>query len=345
MISDFGEKPPSPGSATLIAVLDESYNVVSIEPELGTFRDTCNKTSGGAGPFSEKHTSGINFSNKNRFEELVRNNEIKAISFNISSRMYLACIAFADLDSQYINNELKVGNNDQIEFISNLSHEIKTPLNAIKGFSELSLIDIKNKDFLSLKENMTAVLKATDHLTLLVNEILDHSRIESGRHGLFIERFNLIEVINEISKLLEPLASRHEVNLTTLLNNSSITGSPKVILSHDKLRVKQVLINIINNAIKYNIKNGEVLINIKSDQTNLITIQVIDTGKGIPSNMTEEIFSRFTRVTSDDLNAKGHGLGLAISKELLTLMGGDISLDNSNKNGSTFTVSIPVVFI
>jgi len=220
-------------------------------------------------------------------------------------------------------------NQAKSDFLSNMSHELRTPLNAILGFTQL--LNIKTK----LDDQQKAYVRDIDsagQLQLeLVNHILDLASIEEGHIFLSIEKVSVNDVINECKKLTSPLAEKNNISIDYNEANNAYVNT-------DYTRLKQIILNLLTNAIKYNYKNGSVTINC-TNNNNRLRINIVDTGKSVPQDLHDDIFTPFTR--SDAGNTiEGTGIGLSISKQLIEKMGGTIGVSNNEKIGSTFWIEL-----
>ncbi len=221
------------------------------------------------------------------------------------------------------------------EFLSSMSHELRTPLNAIIGFTEL--VEISLEDDTS-KQYTKHILKASDHLLDLINQILDLSRIESGQLEVAIDTVNLQKVFSDVMSLMTPLAEAKNITLNTHLNEYD-----DYFVHADPVRLKQVLINLVSNAIKYNRDEGKVDIGITKQAEKLLSITVSDTGKGLNPQQQQRIFKPFDRAGIDgNSNIEGTGIGLTISRHLIKHMGGDIGVESTPDIGSNFWVTLPI---
>lgn len=212
-------------------------------------------------------------------------------------------------------------------FLSRMSHEIRTPMNAILGFAQLMEMDNSLRLNPQLKDNLSEILSAGNHLLHLINEILDLARIESGKMTLSIEPVQFDLVLQESLPLLEPLTNRYRV---TIINNIN-----HVLWLHvDRVRIKQIMINLLSNAVKYNRQGGTVTIDAHSHD-NMTRIEITDTGYGIDKDHLNALFSPFERFTNAE-NTEGTGIGLNITRSLVELMGGRLGVDSTPEEGSTF---------
>jgi len=216
------------------------------------------------------------------------------------------------------------------QFLSRMSHEFRTPLNAILGFSQiLEMSKLPPRD----KESVEQILNASRHLLGLVNDVLDISRIETHNLAMNLTVQCCQELIEEVSQLMKPMAVSHQVTL-------NIEPSDKLSILADNRRVKQVLINLVSNAIKYNQLNGSVMLS-AAKQGDRVRIQVEDTGIGIPLDIQHRLFIPFDRLEADKSEVEGVGLGLSLCKTLVEGMQGSISVQSIPGKGSLFTVELP----
>lgn len=221
------------------------------------------------------------------------------------------------------------------EFLSSMSHELRTPLNSILGFAQLLKIDIANPMTDSQGENVEEIIKAGKHLLVLINEILDLAKIESGKILVSLEIVNIQENIEEVISLVRLLAERQNVKILPV----SFTCTNKYVKA-DHTRLKQVILNIMTNAIKYNKEGGYVEIHCESlDES--VRINISDTGRGIPDNEIEAIFEPFYRLHASDSYHEGTGIGLTVAKQLVELMGGSIGVESKLGEGSNFWFDLP----
>jgi protein-histidine pros-kinase len=222
-------------------------------------------------------------------------------------------------------------NSAKSEFLSRMSHELRTPLNAILGFGQLLEMDDLNTEQL---ENVHEMIRGGKHLLQVINEILDISRIESGRLALSVEAIPLAHAIEETIGLTRLMADESGISLDL----PDMTGGLHVLADHQRL--KQVLLNLVSNAIKYNRDGGEVAIEVTENDPDSVTVSVRDTGEGIGADKLGRLFSPFDRLGAETSDVEGTGLGLAISKRLVEAMGGTLMVESSVGLGSTFSVKL-----
>ena len=230
---------------------------------------------------------------------------------------------------QELNKQLQAAAHAKNEFLSRMSHELRTPLAAIMGFSELlGMADLDERK----QEWASTILKAGRHLLLLVDEVLDISRIEAGEMTLSVEPVAIIPVLDEAMELIRPLAEDRGV---TLHEPRIAQGSGYV--EADDQRLKQVFINLLSNAVKYNRDRGDVRVTLEPQSSDRMRIAVADTGPGIDPGSFEKLFTPFERLDAD---VEGTGLGLALSRSLVEAMGGTLTVASLPGEGSTFTVEL-----
>ena len=218
------------------------------------------------------------------------------------------------------------------EFLSRMSHELRTPLNAILGFGQLMELDATSDH---QRENTDHIMKAGRHLLHLINEVLDITGIESGRLRLSAEPVSVSEAVREVFDLVGPLATAGSV---TLRLDQSSAGT---FVHADRQRLKQVLLNIVANAVKYNRRGGHVTISCEESESGRRRILVDDTGRGISAEHAARLFTPFDRLGAEQTGIEGTGLGLALSKRLAEAMDGSIGIRERAGEGSTFWVDLP----
>nr|HPN84795.1 HAMP domain-containing sensor histidine kinase [Victivallales bacterium] len=218
-------------------------------------------------------------------------------------------------------------------FFANMSHELRTPLNSIIGFSELN-IERKYYPKENLVENSKKILSAAEHLLDLISGLLDVAKADAGVLVPNPEEHDIAVTLNNVIEMLRPLAERK--NLYLLLEKSE-----SILFSYDDKMMRQIIINIVSNAIKFTHQGG-IRLRLFSEEDSVL-IEVEDSGIGISKNDQNKIFNDFHRVESGlTSNYEGVGLGLALSRRLVRLHGGEISLSSSPGKGSLFSVKLPL---
>lgn len=236
-----------------------------------------------------------------------------------------------DVTERLRRAEAERANRAKNEFISRMSHELRTPLNAILGFGQLmTMSDLDERQH----GNVDHILSAGKHLLDLINEILDISRIEAGELRLSPEPVGLRGVIGEVIDLVTPLASAHAITVTSGL------GDEDIWVRADVQRLKQVLLNLVANAVKYNHDRGHVSVTPSPSGPDKVKIVVADDGPGVAPALLDRLFSPFERLGAEQTSVEGTGLGLAVSRGMIEAMGGRISVQSTLGQGSAFTIEL-----
>ena len=224
-------------------------------------------------------------------------------------------------------------------FLANMSHELRTPLNSILGFSDVMLEELDGPLTENMNNDLRLIQKNGQHLLHLINDVLDMAKIESGKMNLHPEKFKVHEVIDEVTSITSTLAS--EKNLALFIEDDS---DRELEIFADNTRLRQVMINLVNNSIKFTEK-GSVRICASRMDSATVLITVKDTGIGIPPNHLEAVFQEFSQVdTSTTRKVGGTGLGLPISRRLVEMHGGRLWAESTGVDGegSTFHVELPI---
>ena len=222
-------------------------------------------------------------------------------------------------------------------FLANMSHELRTPLNAIIGLASLLREDVREDKLEDYYEPLDRIHRASKHLLSLINDVLDVSKIEAGKIELFIENFNLNEIIDDVILSSEELAKQNKNKLEVEIIDT--IGE----IQSDRTRLRQIIYNLISNACKFT-ESGKVTLSTAylNDSKDFFEIAVKDTGIGMTNEQVNKLFSSFTQADSSTTRKYGGtGLGLSISKQLSEIMGGSLEVDSEEGKGSTFIVSLP----
>ena len=221
------------------------------------------------------------------------------------------------------------------KFLSNVSHELRSPLNSIIGFSDILVSEIYGKIDEKQLEYIKDIQVAGIHLLGMVNEILDISKIESHTIKLNKTKFNLFLCVNEVLNILKPLYSEKNINIQNLIDENI-----EVFADYQKLQ--QIFFNLLSNAIKFTREDGEIKVFAKLSMKNIM-ISVADNGIGIAKENHKRIFKKFEQIASNEGGSTNStGLGLTITKELVKLHGGTITLESELNEGAEFKIKLPL---
>ncbi len=251
------------------------------------------------------------------------------------------------------NRELERSSKLKSQFIATMSHELRTPLNSILGFSELLMDEVFGTLTEKQKRHVTNIHNSGSHLLHLINNILDIAKIESGKMELHYEGFAVRQAISEVETVIRPLVDKKRQELIAKISEGV------ALIKADKVKFKQILYNLVSNAVKFTPEGGNVFVeadlagegdtylarykDICAKKEGCLRLSVIDTGIGIKKEDHEKIFSEFEQVDSSfSRRYEGTGLGLALTKKLVELHGGDIFVESEEGKGSKFTVVLPL---
>lgn len=254
------------------------------------------------------------------------------VSLDISDRK------IAEEEMRKARLEAENANIAKSEFLSRMSHELRTPMNSILGFAQiLEMGDLTPGQ----KKSVNHILKSGKHLLGLINEVLDISRIEAGRLSISIEPIKVSGILDEMVDFIRPLSIQNSIKII-----SDYSSNLQLYVRSDRQSLKQVLLNLLNNAVKYNKPNGLVRIRVQSIQgeskdNEMIKISISDTGIGISENDIPKLFMPFERIGANKTEIEGTGLGLTVVKKLIDNMGGIIGVESTPDQGSTFWIQLP----
>ncbi|MDY6391629.1 MAG: response regulator [Bacilli bacterium] len=248
----------------------------------------------------------------------------------------------------YFNKKLQLtakdaesANKAKTDFLSTMSHDIRTPMNAIIGLTTIAEKNIDDKK--SVKECLRKVALASNHLLTLINDILDISKVESGKLNLSPATFSLVETVDNLVNLSQPMVKEKNIDFSF-----RTSGVDKEYLVADQLRINQIYINLLSNAIKYTEPGGSVSVDLKEEESQMpgcvkLTYIVADTGMGMSAEFMANMYQPFSRQTDSRVNSiQGTGLGLAITKKMVDLMSGTIDCQSELGKGTTFTVVLDI---
>ena len=222
-------------------------------------------------------------------------------------------------------------NQAKSEFLSRMSHELRTPLHAIIAFSDLILYE-KNLEP-KLEKHIQHINQAGDHLLALIDDVLDLARIESGKLTILVKPVKLQPVLEECYSLIKPTTLKAGISL-------SFDTNVDYIVNADHTSLKQALLNILSNAVKYNRQQGDIAVNYEVKNNKRLRINIIDTGKGISTRQQKQLFTPFERMGAEFTKVKGTGIGLTITKQLVNMMGGVVGVESTEGKGSSFWIEL-----
>jgi PAS domain S-box-containing protein len=222
------------------------------------------------------------------------------------------------------------------QFLANMSHEFRTPLNAILGYTHMLLNNVTGQVSDPQRKSLSRIDSNARHLLALINDILDITRIEAGRMPLTLTSFRVPELVHEVMSELEPIIRRSNLDVTSKLRGSVPS------LKTDRQKVKQIVLNLLSNALKFTPRGSVTIIGSYDSKTRQVSIAVQDTGVGIRHEDQVKVFEDFRQLDSSPARGYGGtGLGLSICRRLSQMLGGSIELDSDPGKGSTFTLRLP----
>lgn len=222
-------------------------------------------------------------------------------------------------------------------FLANMSHELRTPLNAIIGYSEIIYENVEDNDFKTIPDDAKKITKAGQHLLSLINNVLDLSKIESGKVEVFVEDINFHHLLNEIKETTEALAVK---NRNTYIFNIADNLS---IIKTDRTKLLQILFNIIGNAVKFT-KDGHITVSVTQSADSL-KVSIVDTGIGMTKNQLDDLTAPFMQADiSTTRKYGGTGLGMSITEHLANILGINIQVQSIPNEGTSFELTIPILY-
>ena len=264
----------------------------------------------------------------------------KFVLRDAGGRAYAVCGILTDITERkraeqamsIARREAERANRAKSDFLSRMSHDLRTPLNAVLGFAQLLDMDNLSAD---QRESVTQILEAGRHLLDLMNEVLDISRIESGNLSLSPEPVAVADVLDQVVRLMRPLGSVRHIDVRALPS----TAEQRFVRA-DRQRLNQILLNLMSNAIKYNRPGGTVTVSCDEAPGGRVRISITDTGVGIRPEKLALLFTPFERLGAEQTGVEGTGLGLALSRGLAEAMGGRIGVASDVDRGSTFWIEL-----
>jgi signal transduction histidine kinase len=299
------------------------------------------------------------FTSPDKPYNLVYNSRNFTVTLNFigqpDSKQFLAIINFYDITeqkkielelSQHRNNleelvyqrteayknaleDAKSANRAKSEFLSSMSHELRTPLNAILGFGQILELELKTNP--TLESHIREILHAGYHLLNLVNDVLDLAKIEEGKLDVHMEETSVSKTLKECLSLIQASANERQIKIIENISNNNFQ------VQADPIRFKQVLLNILSNAVKYNREQGHIEIEGEIVGNQFLRISITDNGEGFNEEEAENLFIPFERITTEK-NIEGTGIGLVITRYLTGLMDGSLEYKSTPGEGSTFSV-------
>ena len=248
-------------------------------------------------------------------------------------------VFIVDVTEERHAREAEAANQAKTAFLTNMSHDIRTPMNAIVGFTDLALLNIGDQEL--IQEYLEKIRRSSEHLLLLINDVLEMSRIESGKMRLNEAPVNLSDILDNLRSIIKGEVGDKEQEL--IMDTSKVTNEEIIC---DKLRLDQILLNLMSNAVKYTPDGGTISLSIAQssvgeDGKSVFLFRVKDNGVGMKPEFAEKVFDPFEREnTSTESGIQGSGLGMAITKRIVEMMGGSISLKTAPGEGSEFIVRL-----
>jgi signal transduction histidine kinase len=260
------------------------------------------------------------------------NNDLRALNENLADRTKDAERARSDAEDA--RREADEANRAKSEFLAAMSHELRTPLNAIIGYAQLLDVGIRGSVNAEQHADLGRIQRSSEHLLGLITDILNYAKVESGRIEYDITSTRVDRSLVEVEELVAPLAAAKHITYHLR------TAGPGECVCADREKLRQILVNLLSNAIRYTPDGGSVDVRCSTTDKEVL-IDVIDTGVGIPADKLEAIFEPFVQVDRYVGERQGTGLGLAISRDLARGMNGDLTVRSELGRGSVFTVRLP----
>jgi signal transduction histidine kinase/ActR/RegA family two-component response regulator len=270
-----------------------------------------------------------------RFNQMLAQIQERDIALKIGRDNLEERVKIRTQELNLAKEEAEKSNQAKSDFLARMSHELRTPMNAILGFGQILIYSKKEPLTVFQKDMVDEILTAGNHLLELINELLDLARIESGKLLLPLEEVFFRDVLNEVVSIISPLAEQK--NLQVTLPESAEMGFTVIA---NPTRLKQVLLNLMSNAVKFNRENGSIVWEIGEAKKGRVIIHIVDTGRGMPNEKLGSLFESFNRMDADDTGIEGTGIGLNITKKLIELMDGTIAVESVLDEGSRFSIEL-----
>lgn len=337
------------------SIIEATPNAVIVTDEQGEIV-LCNSRAGEIFGYGSRELYFKNLNELIRAETGIRKDDSEfpaEVSFNdlpnLNQGGVCTCVLVRDItERKRIEDEIREAkelaeeaNQMKSDFLANMSHELRTPLNAIIGYSEILQEDAQEIGQPVFVSDLNKIHNAGKHLLQLINDILDLSKIEAGKMDLFIEEFEIENLINDVKTIICPLVEKNQNQFEIQSNLFYKT------MRSDVTKLKQILFNLISNAAKFT-RNGLITLTVKNYVTDNAQVRIVflvsDTGIGLTPEQIGKLFENFTQAdASTTRKYGGTGLGLAISRRLCQMMGGNITVESVILEGSTFTIDLPVI--
>ena len=266
---------------------------------------------------------------------------VGAISFGLLLLLVMDFLYMYSINKKLrvVAGEAEAANKAKTDFLSTMSHDIRTPMNAIIGLTTIAEKKIDDRE--AVADNLRKISLAGSHLLTLINDILDISKVESGKLNLSPLTFSIVETVQNLINLSQPMVKEKNIDFSIRINHIE-----KEYLYADQLRLNQIYINILSNAIKYTMPGGSVSVDLREEECGKegcirLIYRVADTGIGMSPEFLEKMYQPFSRQTDSRVNSiQGTGLGLAITKQMVELMDGTIECQSEVGKGTTFTITL-----
>lgn len=294
----------------------------------------------------------IVYTYKVRLRDGIHYYQVKYVADRKNSNVVGVIIGFVNVDAERTREEqyiaglarakeaAETANHAKSEFLSHMSHDIRTPINGVIGMTEIAKSNVDDPE--RIRDCLSKIETASHHLLSLINDVLDMTRIESGKANIDMKPFDIMALVETCDSIMQGQLSGRDLKFTVTVEN---TTHPRLI--GDELHIRQVLLNILGNAVKYTPDGGQILFAIEETECDGIFAQYKfecrDTGVGMKPEFMKHIFESFAQEDSGSRTTyAGTGLGMAITKQLVDMMGGDIEVQSTVNEGSTFTVTLPI---